>query len=182
MTLNDPTVTLENALNDLQGERDRAMTTYFELANRCLLLELALKQTPQPQDAVAMADPTAHCSDDPEEDDSECAAEGEADASASGYPLDVDVSGASNLIDRLRLLAMRLPQGIFDIDLAALWLREIGSSHAQIASLRSRIYKDVRARDDFTREGLPRTHAQYVGYSDLDTPTLVHFDNARSTL
>ena len=68
-----------------------------------------------------------------------------------GIPLDFDVSGASNHVDRVRLLAHECENFEIDVYEVAQWLRSSGHSEATEYSMRSTIYGKLKAADDFRK-------------------------------
>ena len=147
---------MRTVLSDLQAQRDAAASTYLGLAKDCADLEaLVARMTAREGSAVGPTGPECPRDDQGQSEPAEGTV-------TIGYPLDIDISGATNHVERVRLLAERLPDSIFDIKAAALWLVEIGASKGSPRSLESGLYGKLGNRDDFVKLSA-RTY-QFVDY------------------
>lgn len=164
-TPNEP-ISVQSVLCQKQAQRDEAWAAYLMLAGECTYLEGLLgEQSCEVPKKVAL--PSEQLAEESEPD---------INGSRSGYPLDVDISGVSSHIERVRLLAMRLPNRIFKVSLAALWLTEMGVSTARPESLESAIYGKMNARDDFDNTKTEKGYAQFVGHGEFELGELIPFD------
>ena len=72
-------------------------------------------------------------------------------AATSGYPLDIDISSATNHVDRVRMLALHTEHHEVNIYQTARWLTEVGASHAAEDSLVSTLYGKLKQLDYFRK-------------------------------
>ena len=84
--------------------------------------------------------------------------------SSAGYPLDLDLSGADTRMDKIRVLAMHLPDQTFRVGDASRWLIAIGASKTDVKNLNSAFYRHAKYRTDYRK--IESGVFQYVGYGD----------------
>ena len=171
MTLSSNIEAMEKVLSDMRAQRDEALSTYVGLSTDCSNLE-ALIERVKTRESSANVEPIWEptIGDLPkqlalvEEPELMEQSASTADTSATGFPIDIDISGATSHVDRVRLLAERLPGRTFKVTDAALWLIDMGVSHSSPDSLTSALYGKFKDRPGFrkTEPGF----FQFVGYGD----------------
>ena len=162
---------MKNTLDELRSERDRTLSAYMGLVQECAMLELVVDSMEEREGVGEVSAPSGQLTEDSTEE-----SEPENDESVSGYPRDIDISAASNLADRLRLLAMHLPDGIFNVDRAAQWMLEVGASNSEVGNLVSRIYKEVKKRDDFRlARGCHLTSLSSLAMGQIEPADIISF-------
>ena len=73
------------------------------------------------------------------------------DALPLGIPLDLNLKGATNHMDRVKVLASHTPNNEISIDGAGAWLIAAGYCNAGIESIRSTLYGRLKRDPDFVR-------------------------------
>ena len=175
MSASTDKATVEHVLSAKIAQRDEAFETYLRLAGECAYLETMVGQQMRcecPKQEEVETRP-AQSPQGPAESDTPAESEPESEIARSGYPTDIDISGVSSHIERVRLLAMQLPNHEFKVKDAALWLHEMGLSKATSSSLESVIYSKMKDRQDFRKT--ERGYAQFVGNGELDRGKVVPF-------
>ena len=155
---------LRNLLTDKRAECAVVRARYGELLLDCAELQRILDDllTDQEQpievlDASVIGDTLTD--DEPDADP------------PSGYPMDIDISDASNHIERVRLLTLRTEDHEIDVDRAARWLVEMGASDGKVSSLISRLYRDLKQLNYFRKIG-PRVY-RYIPLEEDEYDTEV---------
>ena len=69
---------------------------------------------------------------------------------------------------------MRLPDRIFKVGRAAVWLTEMGVSTGKAESLESTIYGRMNVRDDFRKTG--KGYAQFIGHGEFGGGEIIPFE------
>ena len=181
MTTSNEPISIQSVLRDKQARRDEAFAAYLRLSGECTYLDGLLEEQPT-SELPKEEQPTSElpkevempsalpAQDAPEE------SEPVSNGSQSGYPLDIDISGVTSHIERVRLLAMQLPNRIFKVARAAIWLTEMGVSKASPQSLESAIYGKMKNRDDFDNTTTEKGYAQFIGHGEFDLGELIQFD------
>ena len=171
MTLASNIEAMEVVLSNMQAQRDEALSTYVELSTDCSNLEAIIERAralKAPVNAepvrdlpvgglakqLAFAEVSEHAGQ-PEPTEDLCSA---------AFPRDIDISGATSHLDRVRLLAERLPNRTFKVTDAAQWLIDLGVSNSTPDSLASALYGQFKGRADF-RKTQPG-YFQFVGYGE----------------
>lgn len=171
---------LQEVLNNMQAEREEVSATLQFLSSECTKLEgMIERHTAQHEKELTAVDVATSAvaielpqqeSTPSEEPDSE--PEGGANT-LSGFPLDIDLSSATNHVDRIRLGVGRLPTPEFRVRDAADWLVQMGASNpTNFDSLVSTLYGKFKSRDDFQRvaPGVMR----FVGYGEVIPFAVAH--------
>ena len=171
MTLHSNIKAMEAVLSDLQAQRDEALSSYVGLSADCSNLETlidSIRARRRPAASESLREPIAEgppkqlaLAEEPEPAERPIPTN---EASVTGYPTDVDVSGVGSHLDRIRLLAERLPDQTFRVTDAAQWLIDMGASNASPDSLTSALYGKFKAMPDF-RKTQPG-YFQFVGYGE----------------
>ena len=172
MTASNEPISIQSVLQHKQARRDEAFAAYLRLSGECTYLAgILLEEQPTGELPKEVEMPSALPPQDAPEE-----SEPVSNGSQSGYPLDIDISGVTSHIERVRLLAMRLPNRIFKVARAAIWLTEMGVSKASPQSLESAIYGKMKNRDDFDNTKTEKGYAQFIGHGEFDLGELIQFD------
>ena len=138
--------TIQSRLSYREAECAAVRARYKELRAVCAELEDVL--------GMLLADaeqPAAVRDDSLMEADVTPAAPEPAAAPSSGYPLDIDISNATNHVERVRLLALHTEHHEVNVYQAARWLTEVGASNAAEGSLISTLYGKLKQLDYFRK-------------------------------
>ena len=145
MTESTIIATIQRRLSDREAECAAVSARYRELRAVCAELEDVLETL------LADAEQPAAVRDDSLVEADVTPAAPEPAAPSSGYPLDIDISNATNHVDRVRLLALHTENHEVNIYQAARWLTEMGASNAAEDSLVSTLYGKLKKLDYFKK-------------------------------
>ena len=175
MTTSHTIETIKKLLADKEAECAAVRVRYRELRADCAeltdLLETLLADVQQP--------PAVHDESFTEESITPKAQEPDA-GPMSGYPMCVDISGATNHVERVRLLALHTENHEVNVYKAARWLIATGASNAAEDSLVSTLYGKLKKLDYFCKVR-PAVY-RYVPLEEDETFTRVNGDHLTGKL
>ena len=158
-------VDLERELSSKRRECDAIRERYKHLLIECGDLEYRIRDLRGPAasepdlQAVPVTQPDAELVEPP-------------DQSSAGLPVDVDLRGASDHVERFRRLARHTGQEEWHIDAVCQWIVDAGASSATLESVRSRLYVQLKEASDFVKVR-PRVF-RFSGSSDSQTGECVN--------